>query len=123
VAVGFHSFGEMLLYPWAHTRKRNPRERAYLRAADAFRGAAPAAGYRVLQARSFYATSGDLDDWLDAELGTLAFTIEVSRPSRAVLSPHRLVNPFCWMNPVDPAAAAAASAAGLAPLVETALAA
>jgi hypothetical protein len=76
-----------------------------------------------MQARSLYATSGDMDDWLDAELGTLAFTIEVSRPSLALLRPSRLTNPFCWMNPQDVGSTVANSTPGVSALVASALAA
>jgi predicted deacylase len=100
VAIGFHSFGDMLLFPWAHTARKNPRHARYESIGGAFRRA-QRAPYAVMQAIGLYATVGDLDDWLDAEFGTLAFTVEVSRPSRRLASPRRLLNPFCWMNPTE----------------------
>jgi hypothetical protein len=39
-----------------------------------------------MQATEWYSTVGDMDDWLDAEYGTLAFTVEVSRPMRRLTS-------------------------------------
>jgi hypothetical protein len=123
LSIGFHSFGNLLLYPWGSTSEPNPRERAYQTIGRAFRRAQPRAPYSVMQARDLYATSGDMDDWLDAELGTLAFTLEVSRPSLSVLRPSRLTNPFCWMNPQDVRGAVSNSTPGVAALVETALAA
>jgi hypothetical protein len=100
VAVGFHSFGGLLLYPWAHTRLPNPRRARYERVGKRFRGALPT--YDVMQAMQFYPTIGDLDDWLDAELGTMAFTVEVSRPRlRPLVATRRVLDPFCWMNPSD----------------------
>lgn len=100
VAVGFHSFGELLLYPWAHTRLPNPRRAPYERVGGRFRRALPT--YEVMQAMQFYPTAGDLDDWLDAELGTMAFTVEVGRPKiRNLVTSGRLFDPFCWMNPRD----------------------
>jgi hypothetical protein len=123
VSIGFHSFGNMLLYPWASTSKRNPRERDYRRVGRDFRRALPRVRYSVMQARELYATRGDMDDWLDAELGTLAFTLEVSRPSLALLRPSRLTNPFCWMNPTDVRAAVSNAAPGVGALVSSALAA
>lgn len=98
VAIGFHSFGNMLLFPWAHTSRKNPRHARYEAVGGVFRRA-QRTPYDVMQAIGLYATVGDLDDWLDAELGTLAFTVEVSRPSRSLVRPRRLLNPFCWMNP------------------------
>ena len=123
VSIGFHSFGNLLLYPWAFTSKPNPRSRAYERIGGAFRRAQPRSRYAVMQARDLYATSGDMDDWLDAELGTLAFTLEVSRPSLALLRPSRLTNPFCWMNPQDVRSTVKNSTPGVSALLESALAA
>ena len=123
VSIGFHSFGNLLLYPWAFTSQPNPRARSYERPGRAFRGAQPRSPYRVMQARELYATSGDMDDWLDAELGALAFTIEVSRPSLRLLRPSRVTNPFCWMNPQDVRATVKNSTPGVSALVGEALAA
>jgi hypothetical protein len=123
LSIGFHSFGNLLLYPWAFTSKRNPRARSYERMGGCFRRAQPRSPYAVMQARDLYATSGDMDDWLDAELGTFAFTVEVSRPSLKLLRPSRLTNPFCWMNPQDVRSTVANSTPGVSALVESALAA
>jgi hypothetical protein len=123
VAVGFHSFGNMLLYPWSFTSTPNPRARSYERIGGDFRRAQPRTKYSVMQARELYAISGDLDDWLDAELGTYAFTVEVSRPSLALLRPSRLTNPFCWMNPSDVRPTVKNSTPGVSALVTSALAA
>ncbi|HEY2517938.1 MAG TPA: M14 family zinc carboxypeptidase, partial [Polyangiaceae bacterium] len=67
VSLGFHSFGNLLLYPWAFTAKPNPRVRKYEKLGGVFRGAQPRAPYTVMQARQFYSIIGDMDDWLDAE--------------------------------------------------------
>jgi carboxypeptidase T len=100
LSLGFHSFGNLLLYPWAHSRVANPRLPAYQRLAQAFLGAATAIPYRFRQAIDLYPTIGDLDDWLDATFGTLALTVEVGNLDRRLWNPRRLFNPFCWMNPL-----------------------
>jgi len=123
VSIGFHSFGNMLLYPWSFTSKPNPRARSYERIGRDFRRAQPRKPYSVMQARELYAVTGDLDDWLDAELGTYAFTVEVSRPSLSLLRPSRLTNPFCWMNPSEVRATVKNSTPGVSALVTSALAA
>lgn len=99
LAVGFHSFGNMLLYPWAHSPTPNPRLGRYQRLARAFTRAVTRVPYRVRQAVDFYPTVGDLDDWLDATFGTLALTVEVGGLDRRLFHPLRLINTFCWMNP------------------------
>lgn len=121
VSVGFHSFGELLLYPWAFTDRPNPRRKSYERAGRAFVEALRGASYRVMQATDWYSTVGDLDDWLDLEYGTLAFTVEVSRPMRRLSNLRRLSNPFAWSNPVDVAPAVIGIAPGVEALVREAL--
>jgi predicted deacylase len=123
VSVGFHSFGELLLYPWAFTSRPNPRRAQYERAGRAFVSGLRGATYRVMQATDWYSTVGDMDDWLDATYGTLAFTVEVSRPMRALSNLRRLSNPFAWSNPVDVAPAVTGMAPGVDALVREALAA
>jgi len=100
LSLGFHSFGNLLLYPWAHSRQQNPRLPAYQRLAQAFVGAARAIPYKFRQAIDLYPTIGDLDDWLDHRFGTLALTVEVGRLDKRLWNPRRLFNPFCWMNPL-----------------------
>lgn len=104
VALGFHSFGDMLLYPWAHTRAPHPRRAHYRLLGAAFSAALRGAPYVVDQATRLYPTSGDLDDWLDHRFGTDAFTVEVGTLDRRLVHPRRLLNPFSWMNPSEPAA-------------------
>jgi carboxypeptidase T len=98
-ALGFHSFGNMLLYPWGHTRAANPRAGAYRRLTTAFSSVLRTIPYRCGQAIDFYPTVGDLDDWLDDRFGTLALTVEVGNLDRRLWHPRRLFNAFCWMNP------------------------
>ena len=76
-----------------------------------------------MQATDWYATVGDLDDWLDAEHGTLAFTVEVSRPMRFFANMRRLSNPFAWQNPVRVGPSVVGIAPGVDALVREALAA
>jgi hypothetical protein len=123
VSLGFHSFGEMLLYPWAYTSRPNPRRNVYERAGRAFLREMTGGSYRVMQATEWYSTVGDLDDWLDAELGTMAFTIEVSQPMRYLSNLRRMSNPFAWLNPVEVTAELRGIAPGIDALLREALAA
>jgi hypothetical protein len=100
LALGFHSFGNLLLYPWAFSRAPNPRLPRYARLAEVFLRKLPHAVYRCRQAIDWYPILGDLDDWLDITFGTTAFTVEVSNLDRRLLHP-RVMNPFWWMNPLD----------------------
>ncbi len=100
LSVGFHSFGNMLLYPWGFSRRPNLRHAAYGHLAQAFMGSLAGTKYSFRQASQFYPTVGDLDDWLDHNYGTLAMTVEVGSLNRRLWNPLRLLNPFCWMNPL-----------------------
>ncbi|MDX2020891.1 MAG: M14 family metallopeptidase [Deltaproteobacteria bacterium] len=100
LSIGFHSFGNMLLYPWAFSPRPNKRHAHYRQLADGFLANLKDTKYSFRQASQFYPTVGDLDDWLDHEHGTLAMTIEVGSLNRRLWHPLRLLNPFCWMNPL-----------------------
>jgi len=99
LSLAFHSFGNLLLYPWAYTQRENPRAAEYRALGAVFARALPHVPYVVKQARQFYSVLGDMDDWLDAECKTLSFTIEVGAPRFSLAKLSRLTNPFCWMNP------------------------
>lgn len=99
LSVAFHSFGNLLLYPWGFKRDANPRAREYGALGSEFVRAQPVHRYDLRQAIGLYPTAGDLDDWLDAHFGCLAFTVEVSQLDGRLLS-RRALNPFWWMNPV-----------------------
>jgi murein tripeptide amidase MpaA len=99
LSLAFHSFGNMILYPWAYTSRANPRAAEYRALGSALTRSLVRFPYEVRQARQLYSVLGDMDDWLDAEVGSLAFTVEVSRPSVKLRNFRRLLNPFWWMNP------------------------
>ncbi len=117
LALGFHSFGELLLYPWAHTAAPNPRVADYMALGRAFRAGQGPSPWRVGPSFGFYPVIGDLDDFLDAELGTLAFTVEVGRPSARLLLSRAALNPFWWMNAPDAEGALAAVVPGVMSLL------
>jgi carboxypeptidase T len=101
LSLGFHSFGNMLLYPWGHSHTPNPRVGPYRRLAAAFSQAVQRIPYRCGQAIDFFPTVGDLDDWLDDTFGTLALTVEVGKLSKQLFHPLRMLNAFWWMNPMQ----------------------
>ncbi|MFQ5594823.1 MAG: M14 family metallopeptidase [Anaerolineae bacterium] len=75
ILVSLHSYGSLVLYPWAHTSQPAP-DAADL-SALATRMAAPA-GYTAVQSTGIgYMSSGDTTDWSYGELGIPSFTIEV----------------------------------------------
>ena len=117
LALAFHSFGQLLLHPWASARQPHPRLPAYRALADAFLRGRPGSQFKVRQAAALYPMVGDLDDWLDLTFGTLALTVEVGRLDRRLLHP-RAANPFWWANPVDPTTALDQVTPGVLALLE-----
>ncbi|MFQ5340705.1 MAG: M14 family metallopeptidase [Anaerolineae bacterium] len=75
ILVSLHSYGGLVLYPWAFTS--HPAPDAADLSALAGRMASPA-GYTAIQATGIgYISSGDTTDWSYGELGIPSFTIEV----------------------------------------------
>ncbi len=78
VLLTFHSYSELILYPWGH--KYNPIENT--RDHDVFTKMATTMakwnGYTPEQSSSLYIASGDTTDWAYGAHGIFAFTFELS---------------------------------------------
>ncbi len=76
--ISFHSYGQLVLWPWSYSRDRIARARE-----DVFRtfGAklAEINGYTSKKSSDLYPSSGDYDDFLYGGTGALSFTIELAR--------------------------------------------
>ena len=120
LSLAFHSFGNMLLFPWAHSFERHPAARAYEAMGAAMNAEMNGPRYQVKPSAQLYPVIGDFDDWLDAEFGTMAMTVEVSALDRRLLHPRRLLNAFSWMNPTRVTETTDALVPGLVALLEQA---
>jgi carboxypeptidase T len=78
ILLSFHSFSELILYPWGHTNDPISVPRDF----NAFRAMATTMsrwnGYKAQAASDLYIASGDTVDWAYGELGIFAFTFELS---------------------------------------------
>ncbi|MEW6070223.1 MAG: M14 family metallopeptidase, partial [Candidatus Thermoplasmatota archaeon] len=87
LAVSYHTFGEIILYPWGYTDEDPPDEELFISIGN---NISKINGYEVAQSSDFYWTLGDATDWLYGELGVLPYTIELgeehSPPYEEVLS-------------------------------------
>ncbi len=78
VLLSFHSFSELILYPWGNTNSPIPNERdrrAYERMAEEM---SRWNDYRPMQASELYVASGDTCDWAWADHQIFCFTFELS---------------------------------------------
>lgn len=74
--ISYHSFSELVLFPWGHTRKICPDDKT-------FRGFATEMGritkYRPQTGADLYIVNGECDDYLYGTLGTWAWTVELGK--------------------------------------------
>ncbi|MEB3205707.1 MAG: M14 family metallopeptidase [Candidatus Sericytochromatia bacterium] len=71
--MSYHSYSNLILWPWGHTEAPAPDPR--LPAIG--QKLAQLTGYRGIQSKDLYMTSGDISDWAFGTQGTMAFTAEV----------------------------------------------
>lgn len=97
--VDFHSYGQLVLYPWGHTRSpTNDRDR-FAATGDRIASALFAqhqTRYVLQPANDLYPASGIMTDWMYGAAGALSYTIEL-RPkggSGFVLPPSE-IRPTC----------------------------
>lgn len=113
--VDFHSYGQLLLHPWSHTKKP-AADHAYLHAlakdmGDAIR-AQHGERYRLIAGASLYPAAGTLMDWAYGTRGTPSFVIELRpRGGTGFVLPPEQIRPTCD----EGLAAVLALAEGLAP--------
>lgn len=81
--IDFHSYGELLLYPWGYIEEAPENEEELQSLGEAIAAAIsaynPSADYIVgVSSITIYPTSGDTTDWLYGALGVpLTYTIEL----------------------------------------------
>lgn len=81
VAVSFHSFGKLILFPYGYTTKALPPDMDRLdRRVMARMGREMGArnGYTPMQTSAWYIVSGSFGDWAYGTQGILAFTFELA---------------------------------------------
>lgn len=77
IALSFHSFSELILYPWGgkDTGIGGEDEKIFVQMAQDM---AAMNHYRPMQSSDLYIASGDTCDWAYGELGVFCFTFELS---------------------------------------------
>ncbi|MFQ5599395.1 MAG: M14 family zinc carboxypeptidase [Candidatus Krumholzibacteriia bacterium] len=104
ITISYHSFGELLLYPWGWTRSQvTPHHHTYTTLADSM---VRTNGYRPGNAFSgaIYITNGDLDDYMYGEVNpekesrAFAFTVELNSVRQGGFWPaESMITPTCLL--------------------------
>lgn len=81
ISVSFHTFSQLILYPWGHTDDRIISEEDYQVHKIMAETMAQWNGYEPMQSADLYIASGDTTDWSYGELGMISFTFELDPKS------------------------------------------
>lgn len=99
VHIDFHSFGQLILYPWSHTKQPAPDRDRLAALGDAMASAIHSAhgeSYRLMPGQDLYMAGGTALDWSYGERGAMGYTIEL-RPSggNGFVLPPEQIEPTC----------------------------
>jgi len=75
ISLSYHTYGEVIYYPWNNDIDTSSPKGDLLEAIATDLG--ERTGYNPMKGVEAYPTTGDSDDWLYAETGCLAFTVEL----------------------------------------------
>jgi len=100
--VDFHTYGQLLLYPWTHSDTPTKDHARYGAIGDDLASAIFAAHgqrYRLIRGVELYPAAGTMTDWMYGEAGATSFTIELRPGGRGgrggfVLPPDQ-IRPTC----------------------------
>jgi carboxypeptidase T len=75
-AISFHSFSELVLFPWGYTKKLSPDDATFRKLATEM---GQITKYRPQTGADLYIVNGECDDYLYGTMGVWAFTIELGK--------------------------------------------
>ena len=75
-AISFHSYSELVLWPWGYTSEATADAAAFAKHGQAM---AQINGYTPEQSIELYPTTGDFDDFMYGDLSVLSYTIELGK--------------------------------------------
>jgi hypothetical protein len=76
VLITYHSFSELVLWPWGYTDQATPDDDLFSTLGTRL---ASMNGYTPMQGYDLYMTTGEMTDWFYAMYGTLGFTFEIGQ--------------------------------------------
>lgn len=81
INLSFHTFSELILYPWGHTNSKISKDLDYQTHSTMANTMAKWNNYTPQQSSDLYLTSGDTSDWAYGERGLISFTFELDPKS------------------------------------------
>jgi len=89
ISISYHSFSEIIFYPWYHTSIRAPDEKLFISIGE---NISKINKYEVLKGNNyiiprFGGTLGTFENWIYGEYRVIAFTIELCKRSYAPTDP------------------------------------
>jgi carboxypeptidase T len=81
VLLSYHTFSELILYPWGHTDASIGNERDHRVFTTMAQTMSRWNGYKPQQSSELYIASGDTTDWAYGTYGIFAFTFELTPKS------------------------------------------
>lgn len=90
VMMSYHSFSNLILWPWGYTKQRNPNQRLVAMGNKL----GQLTGYTPQQAADLYVASGITDDFTFGELGIMSFTTEMGSWGDGFDPPYSKVQQF-----------------------------
>ena len=99
--VDFHAYGQLLLYPWMHTKTAAPDRDRYRAIADRMASAIYSQHekrYVMKSGEELYASSGTMSDYMYGEAKALSYTIELRPQSggyKGFVLPPEQIRPTC----------------------------
>ncbi|MGB9749637.1 MAG: M14 family zinc carboxypeptidase [Caldisericia bacterium] len=100
--LSYHSFSELILYPWGYTNEPPPDKDLLEQIAVSMAKTTGAPNdndypgpydYYPMQSSGLYTTSGDLTDFLYGEMGTFSYTVELNSSYEFFDPPPELIEP------------------------------
>lgn len=79
--LSYHTFSELILYPWGHSHDPIPDAKARAAYENMAREMAKMTGYKAEQSSDLYIASGDTTDWSWGARGIYSFTFELTPKS------------------------------------------
>ena len=79
-SISYHSYSQLVLYPWGYTKDAAPHKEQLSKIAEDMANAirdVHGMNYSARQASNLYRASGDSDDWLYGAYNIAAFTVEL----------------------------------------------